>query len=328
MNALLRSGSRGGGKGAPKRKGNLNINKSTRVGVLLGGISEEREISLRTGEAIASALKAKGYKVFAIDAGRDLAQRLCKEAIEVAFIALHGRYGEDGCVQGLLEVMGIPYTGSGVLASSTAMNKVAAKKVFIFHAVSTPSFTMVRKGGAVAGPGVPVYPVVVKPACQGSAIGVSIVKNKAALGAALKKARAFDGEILIEEFIKGRELTVAVLDGAALPVIEIRPRTGFYDYAAKYTAGMTEFVVPARLKKKEQDAVVGEALRAYRALTCAGAARVDIMLGEDGTPFVLEVNTIPGMTELSLFPKAALVAGLDYPALAEKMLKGAGLNKF
>ena len=298
--------------------------KKSKIGVLMGGLSEEREISFKTGTAILKALGDKGYKAIGIDAGRDIPGVLLKKKIDIAFIALHGRYGEDGCMQGLLEVMGIPYTGSGVKASALAMDKAAAKKVMLYHGVSTPASCIYEEG---AKPKVKA-PLVVKPACQGSAIGVSIVRKEAGLKAALKEAAKFNGPVLIEKYIKGRELTVSILDGRVLPIIEIRPKEGFYDYTAKYTKGMTEFVVPAPIAKSAEKKVAKEALKAFEALGCSGAARVDVILDAKGTPFVLEVNTIPGMTELSLFPKAAEAAGLDYPALVEEMLKGAGLNKF
>ena len=302
----------------------MAILKKSKIGVLMGGLSEEREISFKTGTAILKALGDKGYKAIGIDAGRDIPGVLLKKKIDIAFIALHGRYGEDGCMQGLLEVMGIPYTGSGVKASALAMDKAAAKKVMLYHGVSTPASCIYEEG---ARPKVKA-PLVVKPACQGSAIGVSIVKKDSGLKAALKEALRFGGPVLIEKYIKGRELTVSILDGRVLPIIEIRPKEGFYDFAAKYTKGMTEFVVPAPIAKTAEKKVAKEALKAFEALGCSGAARVDVILDARGTPFVLEVNTIPGMTGLSLFPRAAEAAGLDYPALVEEMLKGAGLNKF
>ena len=302
----------------------MAILKKSKIGVLMGGLSEEREISFKTGTAILKALGDKGYKAIGIDAGRDIPGVLLKKKIDIAFIALHGRYGEDGCMQGLLEVMAIPYTGSGVKASALAMDKAAAKKVMLYHGVSTPASCIYEEG---ARPKVKA-PLVVKPACQGSAIGVSIVKKDSGLKAALKEALRFGGPVLIEKYIKGRELTVSILDGRVLPIIEIRPKEGFYDFAAKYTKGMTEFVVPAPIAKTAEKKVAKEALKAFEALGCSGAARVDVILDARGTPFVLEVNTIPGMTGLSLFPRAAEAAGLDYPALVEEMLKGAGLNKF
>jgi len=306
----------------PGRIANL---KKKRVGVLMGGLSEERAISLKTGGAVLGALEDRGYNAVAIDAGRDLPARLVAEGVEVAFISLHGRYGEDGCVQGVCEVMGIPYTGSGVAASAVAMDKAAAKRFFASEGISTPAFRLVAKGGRPAGlrP-----PVVVKPASQGSAIGVSIVRKARDIEPAIAEAASHGGAVVVEEFIAGRELTVAILDGAVFPVIEIRPHQGFYDYHAKYTAGATEFVVPAVLGKAVEKRVVKESVAAYNVLGCSGAARVDLMLDEDGVPYVLEVNTVPGLTELSLFPKAAHAAGISYPVLIEMMLKGAGQGKF
>lgn len=296
--------------------------RNKKIGVLLGGISEEREISLKTGAAILKALLHKGYKAIAIDAGRDVAKEIAKKKIDVAFLALHGRYGEDGCVQGLLEVMGIPYTGSGVKASALCMDKIAAKKVMAFHGVSTPKSYGIDRLSAVK------PPVIVKPASQGSAIGVSIVRKKTELKKALDTARSFGGGTLLEQFIEGRELTVSILDGRVLPIVEICPKKGFYDYTNKYTKGMTDFVVPAKINKTVEKKVAKEALGAYTALGCSGAARVDVMLDKKSNPYVLEVNTIPGMTELSLFPRSAACAGMDYPAVVEEMLKGARTGKF
>jgi D-alanine-D-alanine ligase len=301
-----------------------NLTKK-KVGVLMGGLSEERDISLKTGGAVLAALDARGYNAVAIDAGRDLPARIEGAGIEVAFIALHGRYGEDGCVQGLCEVMGVPYTGSGVRASALAMDKAATKRFFASGGIGTPAFRVVSGGEKPVGL---TLPVVVKPSQQGSAIGVSIVRSASDMDAAITEAASYGGAVVVEEYIVGRELTVAVLDGAALPIIEIRPEEGFYDYHAKYTAGAAEFVVPAALDTAVEKRVVDESLAAYRLLDCQGAARVDLMLGKGETPYVLEVNTVPGLTELSLFPRAADAAGMDYPALVERILEGAGLGKF
>ncbi len=298
--------------------------RDKRIAVLMGGVSEEREISLRSGEAVYAALVKKGYKAVRIDAGRDLAQRLWREKPGAAFIALHGAQGEDGCVQGMLEVMGIPYTGSGVLASSTAMDKAAAKKVFAFDRVPTPGFELLFSARGKAGL---KPPFVVKPSTQGSAIGVSIVRRKRDFPGALKLALGLSKAALVEEFIDGRELTVAVLNGMPLPVIEIRPKRGFYSYHAKYTKGATEFIAPADIGKRTEKKVAEAALSAYNAIGCRGGARVDVMLDSRSRPYVLEVNTVPGMTELSLFPMAAATAGMDYPAMVEEMLSDAATGK-
>lgn len=291
----------------------------------MGGLSEERDISLKTGGSILKALKEKGYRAVGIDAGVNLPAVLTRKKVEVAFIALHGRYGEDGCVQGLLEVMGIPYTGSGVRASSVAMDKIAAKQVFVFNGIPTPAFEVLAPDATK--PSMKV-PFVVKPSGQGSAIGVSVVEKKSAAAAAVKEAASHGRSVLVEEYIKGRELTVSILDGEAMPVIEIRPKDGFYDYANKYTKGRTDFMVPAKLGAAVRKRVEKVSVAAYRALGCAGAARVDCMLDEKGVPYILEVNTIPGMTELSLYPMAAAASGVGYADLVEKMLQGAGIRKF
>lgn len=298
--------------------------RDKRIAVLMGGMSEEREISLRSGEAVYAALLKKGYKAVRLDAGKDLAQRLRQEKTGAAFIALHGRQGEDGCVQGMLEVMGIPYTGSGVLASSLAMDKAAAKKIFAYHRVPTPGFELLYSVQGTAGL---KPPFVVKPSTQGSAIGVSIVRRKKDFPAALKQALSLSKAALVEKFIDGRELTVAVLNSSPLPIIEIRPKHGFYSYSAKYTKGATDFIVPANIGKRAEKKVAEAALSAYNAIGCSGGARVDVMLGSNSRAYVLEVNTIPGLTELSLFPKAAAAAGMDYPAMVEEMLSDAATGK-
>jgi D-alanine-D-alanine ligase len=304
--------------------------KGKRVAVLMGGQSAERDISLRTGQAILKALKEKGYQAICVDAGRDIAHRLREERAEVAFIALHGRLGEDGTIQGLLEVMRIPYTGSGVLASALSMNKVMAKKVFSFHGIPTPEFEYEEatklKGKKLTGFLRIELPVVVKPAEEGSTLGVTIVKERGDLAGAVKEAAKFGDLILLEKFIRGREITVSVLDGEPLPAIEIEPTEGFYDYHAKYTKGFTRYIVPARLKKRNCRRVQELAANAYRAFACDGAARIDFMVDENEQPYCLEVNTIPGMTETSLLPMAAREAGIGFNELVEQILRGARLK--
>jgi D-alanine-D-alanine ligase len=294
----------------------------------MGGESGEREISLKTGSSVLRALLKSGYNVLGIDAGRDVPLELASKRIETAFIALHGRYGEDGCIQGMLEIMGIPYTGSGPRASAVAMDKIMAKKVFSYHGISTPGFVEWVDGGKPPPlpPGLRL-PLVVKPLREGSALGVSIVRKRVELKAAFRKAASLGSGVMAEGFIEGRELTVSMLDSTVLPVIEIRPKGELYDYHAKYTPGATEFVVPARLKKNVEKRVLKEALSAYNALGCSGAARIDVMLDRSERPYVLEVNTVPGLTEHSLFPMAAARAGLSYSRLVQKMLGGASLGK-
>jgi D-alanine-D-alanine ligase len=304
--------------------------KGKRIAVLMGGQSSEREISLRTGEAILKALKGKGYQAFPLDVGSDIAFRLRKSEAEIAFIALHGRLGEDGTIQGLLEVMRIPYTGSGVMASALSMNKVMAKKVFSFHQIPTPEFQCFEaaelKGKTIEECVTIPLPLIIKPVEEGSTIGITIVNKKGDLPRAIKKASQFGNAVLLEKFIEGREVTVGVLDDKSLPVIEIAPKEGFYDYYAKYTKGFTEYILPARLKKKSYALVQELGLRAYQALGCEGAARVDFMVDEQERPYCLEVNTVPGMTETSLLPKAANAVGIGFNELVEMMLEGARLR--
>lgn len=290
----------------------------------MGGVSSERDISLKTGRSVLKALKESGYRAVGIDAEKDLCSKIKRRGVGAAFIALHGSLGEDGSVQGALEVMGVPYTGSGVLASAMAMDKVTAKKIFGYHGIPTPGFMVAEvKSGS---PGLKL-PLIVKPASGGSTIGVTVVRKRAALKGAVSKAKRFSRRVLIEEFIEGRELTVAIMDEEVFPVVEIIPKKGFYDFKAKYTSGMTEFRAPAPLKKTVEKKVKRAALGAYTALRCRGAARVDVVLDSAERPFVLEVNTVPGLTETSLFPMAAAAAGLDYRGLVETMLRGAALNK-
>jgi len=300
------------------------------IGVLMGGLSAERDVSLRTGKAVLNALLEAGYLAVAIDAGRNLPARLTQERIEVAFIALHGRFGEDGTVQGLLELLGIPYTGSGVLASSVAMDKVTTKKLLRYHQLPTPDFCIYRRGEdlELLLNGCHTFPLVVKPAREGSTIGISIVRDRDELAAGIAAALRHDELILIEEFIAGAEVTVGVLAGMALPIIQVVPKGGFYDYHAKYTVGQTEYLLPAPLDGALQARLQEAAVAACRVIGCDGAARVDFMVREEqGEFFCLEVNTIPGMTETSLLPKAAGHAGISFGELVQRILDGARVGK-
>ena len=297
----------------------------------MGGMSAERDISLRSGKAVYDALIKKGYSVIPIDVGKDVYEQLTKEKIDMAFIALHGKYGEDGAIQGLLEIIGIPYTGSDVLSSAVCANKVLAKKIFMLNKIPTPAFMSLgvqelKNMGVksfISGFKVPGSSLIVKPNSQGSTIGVTVVKNKSGLVRAIKKALRYDDTVVIERFVKGRELTVGILNGRALPVIEIRPKSGIYDFKAKYTKGMTEYIAPVQLPKTVEKKVNNIALKAYNTLGFPRAAKVDIMLDYKNRPYVLEVNTIPGMTEMSLLPKAALCAGISFPEMVEEILLSA-----
>lgn len=300
-----------------------------RIGVLLGGWSAEREISLLSGQAILAALREKGYRAFPIEADETLAQRLHKEKIEIAFIGLHGRWGEDGAVQGLLEIMRIPYTGSGILASALAMNKVISRQIFSHHSLPVPNYLVLHRSELRDIAKMPwpfSWPVVVKPCQEGSSVGVSIISDFQALPAALEKAFSYDAEIIVEEYIKGREISVGILDNQALGAIEIVPKREFYSYEAKYTEGLTQHIFPAPLAKPDYEQVLSLGLKAHLSLGCEGATRVDLLLRQTGEPVILEVNSSPGMTPLSLLPEIARGVGIDFPNLVERILLGARLK--
>ena len=298
------------------------------IGVLLGGLSAEREISLKTGNAALQALQQLGYSAVGIDVNRNLPQQLSEAGIEVAFIALHGRFGEDGRVQGLLEMLQIPYTGSGVLASSIAIDKVVTKQLLIYHDLPTPKFDFMRSGDLINDllKRNDRLPLVIKPSREGSTIGITIARDTEDLRSGIETAASLDGTVLVEDFIDGDELTVSVLNGEALPVIKVVPKSGFYDYQAKYNSGDTEYLLPAPIDQNIYRTVQQAAVKACNVLGCRGAARVDFMLSEDKF-YCIEVNTIPGMTETSLLPKAAQAAGVDFPQLVETILLDAELDK-
>jgi len=302
--------------------------QSRKVGVLLGGLSSEREVSLRTGEAVLAALRERGHDAIPIYVDHDVDVALRQEQIDVAFIALHGRMGEDGCIQGLLELLGIPYTGSDVMASALAMHKGKAKELFRLHNLPTPAYyTLTEEDTAdlAAVHGDFGFPCVVKPIREGSSVGVAICQSLEDLAPAIDKALCFDDEVLVERFIAGKEVSVAILDDRALGAVEIAPRAGFYDYQNKYTKGATDYFVPPRLSPERYRGVLAQALRAHIALGCGGATRVDMMVSESGNEFILEVNTVPGLTPTSLLPKIADAAGISFGELCEMMLAGASL---
>ena len=303
----------------------MKILTNKKIGVLLGGASAERDVSLRSGTAVYNALKGLGYNAVPIDAGADICSVLQKEAIEIAFLVLHGGWGEDGSIQGMLEVLGIPYTGSGVLASALAMDKEASKKAFLYHSVPVPPFVVIdkRSAGRHGEPGLSFsLPWVVKPATEGSSIGVSIIKDKNDFTQALEKAFTFGPRALVEKYIEGREVQIGILNDNILGGVEVRPSLEFYSYEAKYTAGLTEYMLPPALESGVYKEACSKALAAHMALGCKGATRVDLRIDNEGNPFVLEVNTIPGMTETSLMPKIAQHAGFDFPVLIEEILRG------
>jgi len=322
-----------------------------KVAVLMGGRSSEREISLRSGQGVAQALRNLGNDVTSVDAadgailtpGKEEATAPKREAVlklplaamltaiqtpavkdaDVVFIALHGTYGEDGIVQAALELAGKTYTGSGVLASAIAMDKAMSKRVFEREAIPTPHWVLLEAG--VPGRSIDTsllggYPLVVKPNAEGSTVGLTIVRHPSELDPALEMAGNHDQQILVEEFVDGRELTVAVVGEEAFPIVEIKPKSGFYDYEAKYTKGKTEYICPAVLDKELGRHVRELAVECAAVLGCRGVVRVDFRMSDENEPQVLEVNTVPGMTPTSLVPMAAAAKGLTYDQLVGRMV--------
>jgi len=304
-----------------------------KVGVLMGGKSAERDVSLRTGEAVYNALRLKGYPCVKIDVDNNVVNRIREEKIELAFLALHGKFGEDGTMQGMLEMLGIPYTGSGVLASAMVMDKITTKKMLLFEGLPTPLFVLVGKKetGLQDLPSIAAritgelgLPLVVKAPTQGSTIGITFVHQERDLIPALELAFQHDPVALIEQFVEGVEITASVLgndEPVALPLIEIVSATGVYDYEAKYTTGMSSHIIPPRIPEEQQVLIKDLAVRAFKALGCRGLARVDFIVERRGKPYILELNTIPGMTATSLSPDAARAAGIEFPELVEKIIQ-------
>ncbi|MGD0676843.1 MAG: D-alanine--D-alanine ligase [Polyangiaceae bacterium] len=306
--------------------------KKKRVGVLMGGWSAEREISLCTGEGVVAALEDRGHDVVRLvwgPASLELSELVRESRVDAVFLALHGRGGEDGCVQGMLEVLGIPYTGSGVLSSALAMDKLKAKELFRLHNVPTPPYYVatlqdLRELEEVHGSF--GYPAIVKPCREGSSIGLGRANGLEELAAAIERALEFDEQVLVERFVRAMEVHVGILDGRVLGAIEVAPKSGLYDYRSKYTAGLTDYISPPRLPPTRLRGVLNLAERAARALGCVGACRVDLLVTEGENEYVLEVNTLPGLTPTSLLPKIAAAAGLDYGSLCDAILQGARLH--
>jgi D-alanine-D-alanine ligase len=293
------------------------------IGVVMGGVSAEREVSIKSGKAVAEALRSLGYSVREVEVDAGVADQLRESRIDVAFLTLHGGWGEDGRVQALCEMLRINYTGSGVLASGLAMNKPQAKAIFVQNKIPTPAYCPALSRSFVFDQMNFRVPLVVKPSAEGSTVGVTIVKSEDEFDEALNLARRYDDTPMAEEYIPGREITAGVLAGQPLGVVEIVPRQGFYDYDHKYTKGAAEYIAPAELTQEMTERVRALAAAAYGALGCRGASRVDFRLDEERGPFVLEVNTIPGMTPLSLLPMSADVMGINFSELCERMLKSA-----
>jgi D-alanine-D-alanine ligase len=304
--------------------------KKRRVGVLMGGTSGEREVSLKTGEGVATALEERGHDVVRVVLGNGPIDAALRDAqIDVAFLALHGRMGEDGCIQGMLELLGIPYTGSSVLASALAMDKLKAKEMFRLHNVPTPPYYVATEQDLLDLEeihGSFGFPVIVKPRSEGSSIGLTKCSDLQELKAGIEAALEHDRCALVERFIKATEVHVGILDGRVLGCIEVVPKSGLYDYESKYTPGKTDYIMPPRIAATRARGVMNLAERAARALDCTGACRVDLLVTEGENEYVLEVNTLPGMTPTSLLPKIADSAGISYGDLCEAILDGAQLH--
>lgn len=305
----------------------------SKIGVLMGGQSSERDVSLKTGEAVHRSLLRSGYDSVAIDVSSAPWQLLRDQSIEMAFLALHGPGGEDGAIQGFLETLGIPYTGSGVRASAIGMHKEATKTQLAAEGIPVPKGTVILRGtvptlGRILRAEKLTLPVVVKPASQGSTIGVTIVRKPSQWKKALSLAHQYDAEAMVEAFIPGHEVTVSLLGTAdgrvtSLPAVEIVAPDGFYDFSAKYEKGRTQYLCPAPLSPAVTRQIKQAAIKTYLVLGCRGAARVDFRITPKGKPYVLEINTAPGMTETSLLPMAAGKAGFSYDALTERILESA-----
>ncbi|GAB4227941.1 MAG: D-alanine--D-alanine ligase [Deltaproteobacteria bacterium] len=299
-----------------------------KVGVFLGGISAEREVSLRTGAAAAGALRRLGCDVREVDIREDWLGTVRNAGVDVAFLALHGRFGEDGCLQAACELARLPYTGSGVAASAIAMSKLLGKRMAASAGVPcAPDAVYEGNDLSTAQPPAFGFPLVVKPDREGSTVGVTIVREASQWEPALAEAARHDRRVLAEAFVPGREITVAILNGKVLPAIEIVPQSGFYDYQSKYTAGKTEYVIPVPMDREILMRAARYTVSAARAIGIRGAARLDYRVDPAGNLFFLEANTIPGMTETSLLPKAAKFDGLSFDDLVAEILSDAGLGK-
>lgn len=299
----------------------------------MGGQSSERDVSLRTGRAVYQSLIRRGYDAVSIDVTDHLHQDLRDQQVAIAFLSLHGPGGEDGTIQGFLDTIGMPYTGSGVQASAVGMHKVITKTLLAAHDIPVPAWTVVHRGERPS-PDKALkaarlkLPVVIKPASQGSTIGVTIVRQASQWKTALALAHRYDPDAMVEAYIPGHEVTVSILGGGAgtpkvLPAVEIVAPNGFYDFSAKYQKGKTQYLCPAPLAAKVLRQIQDLAWRTFQSLGCEGAARVDFRITPKGRPYVLEINTVPGMTETSLLPMAAAQAGIDYDSLVEWILQSA-----
>ena len=307
-----------------------NISKDSKIAVLCGGMSSEREVSLRSGKNVYDALIRLGYKnAEIVDVNENAANSL--KGFEYAYNTLHGKYGEDGCIQGLLEILKIPYSGCGVMSSAVCMNKEYTKKIMSTAGIPLITSVYLLKNEDPIKKVMDLnYPLMIKPVSEGSSFGMSKVNNPSELVAAVENARKYNSEVLIEEYLVGVSATVGVLEKDGEPfateILELRPKNEWYDYEAKYTKGMTEFILPAELSDDMTRKVKETAVKAFKVCGCSGVSRIDFLIAND-TPYVLEVNTNPGMTDTSDLPAQAAAGGINYDELVELVLKSAGLNK-
>jgi D-alanine-D-alanine ligase len=302
----------------------LAILKNKTIGVLMGGLSPEREVSIITGNSVLEALNRKGLTALPIYVDHNIGETLKSNPIDVAFLALHGTFGEDGCIQGLLEYFKIPYTASGVMGSALAYDKLKSKEILKFHGIPTPDYEVSYKYQEISR--TLDLPVVVKPTNQGSSLGVTIVKDESQWKPALETAFAYSEEVMVEKFIDGKLLAIGMNEMTPMPIIHIRPKSGFYDYEAKYTSGKTEYICPADIEEDESNRCRQVAIKVFQVLRGRGFPRVDVILDGRGTPQVLEMNTIPGMTPTSLLPMAAQEMGMEFDDLVVEILKTAQLD--
>ena len=305
----------------------VDVRRFGKVAVLFGGRSAERAVSLKSGAMVLAALKAKGVNAHAYDPAERSIEDLSRESYARVFIALHGRYGEDGTVQGALELLGIPYTGSGVMASALAMDKWRTKLIWQSCGVPTPRYELLKQGSDFAAVADRLgLPLMVKPANEGSSVGMSKVRRAEDLEEAFMLAANYDPLVMAEQFVEGAEFTAAILGRDTLPLIRLETPRDFYDYDAKYVANDTRYIVPCGLPPEAETAIRAEALRAFDALGCRAWARADVMVDRAGKPYFLEINTSPGMTDHSLVPMAARAAGLSYEDLCLRVLEMASLS--
>lgn len=308
------------------------IDFDKKIGVLCGGMSSEREVSLRSGKNCFEALKRLGYKnTEMIDVDRNIASNLIDKKIDIAYLALHGKYGEDGCIQGLLEILGIPYTGCGIESSAVCMNKETTKKVLKNFDIPLIKSVTVKKGENIEEKikGLS-YPFMIKPLSEGSSIGMSKASNASELEKSLEEAFKYSQDVMIEEYLIGKSVTVGVLDTEdktfATSILEFRTKTEWYDFEAKYTKGLTEFVLPAELSDEMTNKIKDLAIKSHKAVSATGMSRVDFLVTQN-TPYVLEINTIPGMTDLSDLPAQCLNMGISYDELVDIILQSAKMPK-